>query len=80
MKVEFWCNTHRRPAPPEGWGFYCNYVDNKWVEDTTRELRRCRGGGIMIPCRVINCKEVGIEIEWEPDDASRTYKDASTKG
>lgn len=58
MKIEYWCNMHRRPAPPEGWG---KYIDG-------RTLQQCTGGGILLPCVVINCEEVGIEIELINED------------
>lgn len=74
--IRYWCNTHQRPAPSEGWSFYKKYIGDGdpnerfrkaefWVDDTTRELRQCTGGGIMIPCCVIDCEEVGIEILGE---------------
>jgi len=69
MLVKYWCNSHRRPAPKESWG---TYADGR--------IRPCcppKLVGILLPCYVIDCEEVGIEIEWEADDASRSNKDES---
>ena len=38
----------------------------RWCNTHQRDYKRClsREGGIMLPCRPIICKEIGIEI-WD---------------
>lgn len=73
MIVKYWCNTHRLPAPLEGWD---TYLDGS-------ELRRCHGsrgkGRIMIPCYVVDCEEVGIEIDFEEDPEEAVQREELIK-
>ena len=58
VPVKYWCNTHRRPATALD-----KYRDG-------RPWRHCTGGGILLPCRVIDCEEVGVEIIYEDDNSA----------
>jgi len=47
--IKYWCNTHQRRVKDE----YPNHSGYACIPAS---------GWIMMPCKVINCEDVGIEI------------------
>jgi hypothetical protein len=51
VPVKYWCNSHRQPA-----------IESTYADGRQRLCCAPGQGGILIPCMIIVCEEVGIEI------------------